>query len=749
MIENIQLIISGTQLTIANHLVEFLLINIGLSLLVAIVSFGRVRSPGAGSLIALSLVVMFWSLGHLFFNTQWISVSQLTLVSVIFLCSTMAATIQFVFSLAYARRTNWVSPWIFFLFIVQPVITQMLFWVEPWREIFFRETNSSILAGLSTMGIWGGINSAYIYVFQLASVLLFTDTFVKNPRKFFFQSGIILVSSIVPLIVHLLSEVQPLPRMHFNHSVLGYSITMLGFAYCLYRRGVIEFIPITRDVVVDGMSDGWMVLDQKNNIIDINPAAESIVGLMRRDVYGKPVSSVLADWPKFDDTPGGVKELDMKRSIKTNTDWRYLNIRLSNLRDKDKASFGKLIVWRDITERRLTDDARQRARDEMFVILNAISNAASNATTQEGFLSETIYQIIYSFQSQVVAVFLVEENKQNDEMKELSLVSHFGLTPDTIQSMATISVPTSMFEWVVTQKRPFLTDEMPNDIRVRFSVRGLGISNFIIIPLITHVGGDSKTIGCLCMARKEQILYGQDEIARITAIADQVATLIDADRRRQLAIALVERQRLLRDLHDSVSQKLYGLLTLTEAAQAAFEAGSPIVPSEVLSRIGDNARLALKEMRLFLFEMQPVELEKEGLIFVLHHRLAAVEGRADTKARLLADENISLSKEKEIALYYVAQEALNNVLKHARAPSVTVVLKQSRRGVILDVVDDGRGFDPKKLERGGMGLQNMKDRISQVGGKIKIESKPGVGTKVRVTVSQGRVSSITAKRKMK
>jgi signal transduction histidine kinase len=178
---------------------------------------------------------------------------------------------------------------------------------------------------------------------------------------------------------------------------------------------------------------------------------------------------------------------------------------------------------------------------------------------------------------------------------------------------------------------------------------------------------------------------------------------------------------------------LYGLVTLTEAAQAAEEAGSQPDYHQVLFRIGENARQAVKELRLFLFQMQPIDLEKEGLISVLHHRLAAVEGRADIKARFLADENLSLSKRKEIALYYIAQEALNNVLRHAKAKSVDVILKQGYKYVTLEIIDDGCGFESTNLDRGGLGLKNIIERVKQENGKIKISSKPGEGTIIKVT----------------
>jgi signal transduction histidine kinase len=221
---------------------------------------------------------------------------------------------------------------------------------------------------------------------------------------------------------------------------------------------------------------------------------------------------------------------------------------------------------------------------------------------------------------------------------------------------------------------------------------------------------------------------------RLTTISEHLANLIDSDRRRRREITSTERKRMMRDLHDSVSQKLYGLVTATEAAQAALEAGSDVDPAQEFARIGENARQAVREMRLFLYQLQQIDIEKDGLISVLHHRLAAVEGRANIKARLLAAEEISLSKDKEITLYYIAQEALNNVLRHARAKSVLVTIKQGRRNVIMEIRDDGCGFDPSHVDRAGLGLQNIRERTAQINGTLKIVSKPNHGTKIVVTV---------------
>jgi signal transduction histidine kinase len=250
--------------------------------------------------------------------------------------------------------------------------------------------------------------------------------------------------------------------------------------------------------------------------------------------------------------------------------------------------------------------------------------------------------------------------------------------------------------------------------------------------LIANAAGENQILGCMLLGRKEKPDYSPDEIIRLTTLCDHIASLIDNDRRRKLSITLSERQRLMRDLHDSVSQKLYGLVTTTEGAQASIEAGNTIDPGEILNKIGENARQAVREMRLFLYQMQPIDLEKDGLITVLHHRLAAVEGRAEIKARLLADEDIALSKEKEIELYFIAMEALNNILRHAKAKTVMVRLKKGRKNVILEVVDDGKGFDQTNLDRAGLGLANMKERTRKINGKIMILSEPNRGTRILV-----------------
>jgi PAS domain S-box-containing protein len=492
----------------------------------------------------------------------------------------------------------------------------------------------------------------------------------------------------------------------------------------------------TRDMVVEGMDDGWMVIDHKDMVVDLNSSMEKLIGMSREKILGQPVDSILSEWPKLSKSPDGVREMEMRRSTRSQNEWRYLNIRITQLTDKNNDKFGHLIVWRDITSRKLADDARQHARDELFVLLNAISSTASRSMNMEEFLSESIYQILYSFDSSAVAIYLTKETDDGSRNK-LILQSHFGLPAEHVKAVNSGPVLAAIYDWLMEneENRPSIIDNFRDYEETPPTIRGIGIECAVLIPLVIYTPHENTVLGCICLGRSENAPYTQDEVIRLTTIANQIATLIDSNRRRQFAIALSERQRLLRDLHDSVSQKLYGLVALTEAAQAGIEAGSEIAPLQVLTRIGENARQAVKEMRLFLYEMQPVDL-KDGLVSSLHHRLSAVEGRADIKARMLADENIQLSKDGEIAYYYIAQEALNNILRHAHAKNVSVHLKQTRQQVTLEIMDDGNGFDIKKIDNAGLGLKNMQERAAQINGKFKITSKVGAGTKISVTMNR-------------
>jgi signal transduction histidine kinase len=203
---------------------------------------------------------------------------------------------------------------------------------------------------------------------------------------------------------------------------------------------------------------------------------------------------------------------------------------------------------------------------------------------------------------------------------------------------------------------------------------------------------------------------------------------------------LEERNRLARDLHDSVTQSLHGSTLLAEAGQRVAEAGDLERTKGYLTRLGEISQQALKEMRLLVFELRPLALDEGTLEEALRQRLNAIEQRAGIDVELAIDEPLDLPEAVEGALYRIAQEALNNALKHASPSSVVVSIhvagEPPDRRVDLEVTDDGVGFDPSAPgDHGGVGLASMRERAENLGGNLAIRSSPDGGTRVKATLA--------------
>jgi len=229
-------------------------------------------------------------------------------------------------------------------------------------------------------------------------------------------------------------------------------------------------------------------------------------------------------------------------------------------------------------------------------------------------------------------------------------------------------------------------------------------------------------------ARRES----QQQQADLQAAHRQLQTY--TARAEQLAV-LQERNRLARELHDSVTQSLFGVNMYADAAEHFLASEEVDAAADNLTKLRRTARDALGQMRLLIYRLRPPILEEEGLAAALEARLETVETRAGLKTKLELTGMEELPKDVENELYSIAIEALNNTLKHANAERVSVSLSQKDGTFNMEIADDGSGFDlDSAQESGGLGLRGMQERVAQLGGHFKIESQPGQGTRIYVTV---------------
>jgi signal transduction histidine kinase len=261
-----------------------------------------------------------------------------------------------------------------------------------------------------------------------------------------------------------------------------------------------------------------------------------------------------------------------------------------------------------------------------------------------------------------------------------------------------------------------------------------------VAPYESYVGSPlaagQDVHGWLSCYRRESEAFDVNEISLLVALARTLGVIVEnhyLHQRVQAVAVYEERQRLARDLHDSVTQLVYSMTLFTRSAQEALEDEEWDRLAHNLAYMADTAREALREMRFLLFELQPPALEEEGLAKALQARLEMVERRIGISVDCQVDESLVSSAELARELYLVATEALNNMLKHADADRVSLVIARDNGSVRLSVLDDGRGFHPAQVSS-GMGIKNMRQRIEALGGLLEIHSTPGAGTRIVATV---------------
>jgi len=703
------------------------IVAIVISVSILILRQRKVR--GAASLVAFSIGLLIWALAYAVF--LYTSLNNLQLnpglwLAPITLSVTVTSTALLTFVIAYTGHEDWFTRWGIVLLCLEPAAMQLLLWTNRWQV-----ANTGVLLNSSP---WYWINASYSDGLIILALILMTQTFFNKPRPYVFQSITIFVAIFIPILTKIASLAIYTITLNLALPLVSFVITGGLLLYSITRYKLMDIAPIARDLVIDSMSEGWMVLDLNNRIVDLNPAAEALLGVTREETYGKPAKNFLQNLLLIDQQPW-VRDSEQRGSVIVNGELHYLSVRILSLIHTPGQPVGRLVLWRDISERRRADNSRQLARDEMFLLLHSISDTAFRTLNQDDFLTESISQIVYAFRSGAGLIYLVEEAGSKGGPPRVYLAAHHGLGKIEVEHLSSAPEVLQVVTRVLERQEPFLSTDVLTDVRFPFAMQQSGSKSILLLPLLDG----EHMLGVIGLLKKDDSApFGNAETTRLAIVAEELASFIRNDRKRKQALAQEERRSLGNDLHDSISQRLYSLVNLTEAAQAKLETGSA-VQAEDLDKIGKSARKTLQEMRLFIFQMKPVDMEHKGLVAALNERLAAVEGRANMKARVLADDEINLSLEKETILYKVAMEALNNVMKYADAKSVTILLKRRKSSVILEVVDDGSGFDTTAVGDGRMGLKIMKERLTKVDGKLEIRSAPGKGTKVIATIDENNI----------
>jgi signal transduction histidine kinase len=366
-------------------------------------------------------------------------------------------------------------------------------------------------------------------------------------------------------------------------------------------------------------------------------------------------------------------------------------------------------------------------RAEQFRVLAEVSQHIISLASVDELLNRITLLVKNAFGYIHVGIGLVK----GDQVVSKAEVGAFE------EAYRSISIPIGEGIWgqVAQKGEPIISDHV-NGKQEHQYMHGIGIHSHLCVPLKIK----DKVIGVMSAASDHAEAFDQSDETILQTLANQVSVAIDNarlyEKARHLAV-LDERQRLGRELHDSVTQSLYGISLYAQAATGKIAVDQLDQAKEYLDDIQNTAQESLADMRLLIFELRPPILDKEGLISALQNRLMSVENRAQIKSNIKSNLTSRLPTNIEEGLYQIAREALNNVIKHAHAKNILINVQQVHKFVSMKISDDGVGFEPENAcGQGCLGLVNMRELAQSQGWQFLIESSPGNGAQIQVEIEQ-------------
>jgi signal transduction histidine kinase len=375
--------------------------------------------------------------------------------------------------------------------------------------------------------------------------------------------------------------------------------------------------------------------------------------------------------------------------------------------------------------------------EELSPTLRAVSDAVLSVAAERS-VEEVLQRLVESARELAGARYAALGTPDGEDGFTRFLTS--GMSDELVAALGPLPRTHGMLGAMLETAESFRTTDIHDDPRFRgwWPKGHPDMRSFLGVPISAREGVIgafylTEKVGASDFTEADQKLI--ELLAAHAAIAITNARLYEQS--RELSI-LSERNRLALELHDAVSQKLFSL-GLTAEAAATLVGRDAEAAGEQLARLKILAQEALDELRGLIFELRLPDLERDGLSGVLRKHMDVLRQRQSGEITVELQDGIGGDPERDAEILRIAQEALHNALRHAGAEHVIVRLRADNEQLVLEVGDDGVGFDPSapELRSKRLGLTSMEERARRLGGRLEIDSTPGAGTSVRLAVRGG------------
>ncbi len=440
-----------------------LLLAAAVSAGLALYSWRRRPAPGAAPFALLMLAVAEWSLvyalrlgsANLLAKLFWAKIRYLGIVTV--------PTAWLIFVLEYTDQEKWLTPRNMALLAIEPLATLLLVWTNEAHHLIWSDvrlvTSGSLLVWSATYGVGFWVHAVYTYLLLVFSTLLLAQAYVRAPRPRRGQAGILLASALVPFVGDVLSTYD-LISFPLDLTPFAFTVSGLMVVWGVSRFRLFDIVPVARNAVVDSMGDGVLVLDVRNCVLDINPAAQNITGRSALEVVGRPIAQILADKPALVESCHGETEAHTEITTGEGKTQRSYAVHISPLYSRRKRLIGRLIVWHDITERKRAE-AGLMAQKQLFENLVAMARATAKPLSLEATLESALNMAAALTGAEQGSMFLLDGT---------GVVTHSILARDETtlaqqQDLVKHVMEKGLAGWVVRHRQPALVYDTSRDDR--------------------------------------------------------------------------------------------------------------------------------------------------------------------------------------------------------------------------------------------------------------------------------------------
>jgi len=512
--------------------------------------------------------------------------------------------------------------------------------------------------------------------------------------------------------------------------------------------------------LIENSLDGVAVLNREMSATYASPSAERILGYRSGELTGKN-SLELVHPDDMQDVLHGLSQLLGTPSITRRQEvrvrhrdgrWRVIEGVGSNLLS-DSVVNGIVINFRDVTDRRQAEEARieqaaalaaaketsttleqlveertrgERRRADQLRAINEVARKISSILNLDELIPYVAGTLQETFGYYNVNILLL-----GPESRALVLRASAGGYKEPAPIGSPVETTEGVVGWAARTGQGLTVNDVSQEPKYSFVEELADTRSELAVPI--KIG--AEIVGVLDIRSADLDAFDEIDLFTAETLADQLAVALQNARLYEQAqeIATVEeRQRLARDLHDAVTQTLFSASLIAEVLPRLWETDRAEARRR-LEEIRQLTRGALAEMRMLLLELRPAALAELGLGELLRQLSEATTGRTGLPVRCTMEGQCTLPPDVQIAIYRVAQEALNNISKHAAASEALLSLTCRPGSAELRVCDNGSGFAPDRVPPDKLGLGIMRERAEAIGAVLAIRSEVGSGSSVEVT----------------